>query len=67
MRDKLFNYVHVVPDEHNTLAAAQARIANAISGPEFTIRDLDERFPAYLRANRERFGDMIIAPADPAA
>jgi beta-1,4-mannosyl-glycoprotein beta-1,4-N-acetylglucosaminyltransferase len=61
VREKLFHYPHVTPDDANTLGAAQTMIDNAISGSMFAIREVDEQFPTYLRRNPGRFSHMLTS------
>lgn len=60
VREKLYNYPHVTPDDHVTLAAAHARIDDALNGPEFTVRRIDDQFPRYLRSHRDKFTHMLL-------
>lgn len=61
VREKLFNYPHVMPDAEITLDTARARISDAVNGSGFHIRPIDDQFPRYLRCNPDRFSHMILS------
>jgi len=62
---KLWNYSHATPDEHLSIEHAQARIDGAIRDPEFSVRSLDDSFPAFLLRNQARFASLLFTPDGP--
>lgn len=65
VREKLFHYSHVVPDEQNTLCNARSMIKDAVQGTTFKIRQIDDQFPGYLCRHIDRFSHNVLSP-DPA-
>lgn len=56
-------------DKTHSVAWIQARIANGedvfLRGDRFFAEFLDERYPAYLRANASRYADMLLPVDEP--
>ncbi len=63
VREKLFNYPHVMPDDEITLDHARARIRDAVNGSGFQVRHIDDGFPGYLRRNPASFSHMLLSPS----